>query len=73
MYKTYGKSTRDALVKHYQGPAYQTKDDALYPVSIKIEIDRLNKALTEKDTDKSIHHTSLLEKYFIDGTSKGHF
>lgn len=72
MYKTYGKSSRDALVNHYQLPAYQAKEAALYPVSIKIELDRLNTALAKKDTDQSIYHTSRLDKFFAEAVSEGY-
>lgn len=72
MYKTYGKSSRDALVNHYQLPAYQAKEAALYPVSIKIELDRLNMVLEKKDTDQSIYHSSRLDKFFAEAVSEGY-
>ncbi|MEH7344002.1 hypothetical protein V7122_09015, partial [Bacillus sp. JJ1532] len=72
MYKAYGKSTRDAFINKFQVPAYKTKDLALYPVSIKIELDRLNKALADKDTDKTIYHADRLEMLFADGLNGKH-
>lgn len=72
IYRAYGKSTRDAFLDLYQVPAYKTKDAALYPVSIKIEIDRLNKALAENDLEKAKYHANRLETFFEEGVKGGH-
>jgi len=72
MNKAYGKSTRDAFVDKFNVPANKTKETALYPVSIKIEIDRLNKALVDKDKEKALYHANRLEKFFEEGLKGGH-
>ncbi|OMF59340.1 hypothetical protein BK139_13130 [Paenibacillus sp. FSL R5-0490] len=68
IYKAYGKTTRDALLDTYQQKAYEIKESALYPISLKMEMDRLDSALKNKDTDQVIYHTSRIDKLFKDGT-----
>ncbi|KDE45830.1 hemoblobin-interacting domain-containing protein [Geobacillus sp. CAMR5420] len=70
-YKVYGASTRTALVQTYLKPAQQVKDAALYPVSIKIETDRLNAALKENKIDQAIYHKNRIEKFVSEGLKIG--
>ncbi|WJQ13799.1 5'-nucleotidase C-terminal domain-containing protein [Geobacillus stearothermophilus] len=70
-YKVYGASTRTALVQTYLKPAQQVKDAALYPVSIKIETDRLNAALKENKIDQAIYHKNRIEKFVSEGLKLG--
>ncbi|GLH64210.1 5'-nucleotidase C-terminal domain-containing protein [Parageobacillus sp. G301] len=70
-YKVYGASTRTALIQTYLKPAQQVKDAALYPVSIKIETDRLNAALKENKIDQAIYHKNRIEKFVSEGLKLG--
>lgn len=49
LYKVYGQSTRQAILEMYKLPAEKAKDNALYPVSIYMEIGRLGTALEAGD------------------------
>ncbi|WP_231689709.1 hypothetical protein [Bacillus sp. FJAT-27245] len=49
LYKVYGQSTRQAILEAYKLPAEKAKADALYPISIYIEIGRLGTALEAGD------------------------
>ncbi|WML46182.1 pectate lyase-like adhesive domain-containing protein [Neobacillus sp. PS3-40] len=67
LYKAYGKTTRDALTAAYQQKAYDVKKAALYPVSIKIEMDRLNNAIEKQDAEKVAYNIDRLDKFFANG------
>ncbi|WP_316570488.1 hypothetical protein [Neobacillus sp. YIM B06451] len=69
--KVYGKSTRVNLLNNYHATAQKAKDLAMYPVSIKIEMDRLNTAIEAKDSSKITYHVDRIKKYFEDGVAKG--
>ncbi|MCZ0756805.1 5'-nucleotidase C-terminal domain-containing protein [Anoxybacillus sp. J5B_2022] len=69
--KVYAASTRNAFVETYVKPAQQVKDAALYPVSIKIETDRLNAALKENKIDQAIYHKNRIEKFVNEGLKFG--
>jgi SbsC C-terminal domain len=43
--RVYGKSSRDAIRGYYQTPAEKVAEEALYPVSVKIELDRFQSAI----------------------------
>jgi SbsC C-terminal domain len=43
--RVYGKSSRDAIRGYYQAPAEKVAEEALYPVSVKIELDRFQSAI----------------------------
>ncbi|EDL62807.1 hypothetical protein [Bacillus sp. SG-1] len=49
LYRVYGKSTRDAILDTYKAPAEGLLDEALYPVSVKIELNRLAAAISSDD------------------------
>ncbi|MBN8201459.1 Ig-like domain-containing protein [Bacillus sp. NTK034] len=68
IYKAYGKTTRDSLLDTYQQKAYDIKESALYPTSLKMEMDRLDSALKNKDVDQVIYRTGRIDKLFKDGT-----
>lgn len=70
-YKVYGVSTRSAFIETYMKSAQQVKDTALYPVSIKIETDRLNAALKENKLDQAIYHKNRIDKLLSDGVKLG--
>ena len=53
LYKVYGQSTRQAILETYKLPAEEAKAAALYPVSIHIELGRLQAALENNDTEKA--------------------
>lgn len=70
-YKVYDASTRSAFVDTYVKPAQQARDAALYPVSIKIEADRLNTALKENKLDQVIYHKNRIDKLLSDAVKLG--
>lgn len=53
LYKVYGQSTRQAILETYKLPAEEAKAIALYPVSIHIELGRLQTALENNELDKA--------------------
>jgi 5'-nucleotidase / UDP-sugar diphosphatase len=69
--KVYDVSTRSAFIDTYVKPAQQVRDAALYPVSIKIETDRLNTALKENKLDQAIYHKNRIDKLLSDGVKLG--
>ncbi|EIJ80387.1 5'-nucleotidase [Bacillus methanolicus PB1] len=69
--KVYDASTRSAFVDTYVKPAQLARDAALYPISIKIETDRLNNALNENKLDQVIYHKNRIDKLLSDGVKHG--
>jgi SbsC C-terminal domain len=49
LYRVYGKSTRDAILATYKAPAEGLLDEAKYPVSVKMELNRLDSAIDAND------------------------
>ncbi|WP_113930687.1 hypothetical protein [Bacillus sp. P14.5] len=49
LYRVYGKSTRDAILDTYKAPAEGLLNEALYPVSVKVELNRLASAISSDD------------------------
>jgi hypothetical protein len=70
-YKVYGASARKAFVETYVKPAQKVRETALYPISIKIEADRLNAKLKENKIDQVIYHKNRIEKFVSDGLRLG--
>lgn len=64
LYRVYGQSTRQAILETYKLPAEEAKQEALYPVSIYIEIGRLEAALQKEDFDLAEKHTANIEEWF---------
>jgi hypothetical protein len=49
LYRVYGQSTRAAILETYKAPAEESKNAALYPVSIHVELGRLDVAFQKAD------------------------
>ncbi|MDE3840265.1 cell surface protein [Bacillus methanolicus] len=64
LYRVYGQSTRQAILETYKLPAEEAKQAALYPVSIYIEIGRLEAALQKEDFDSAEKYAANIEKWF---------
>lgn len=64
LYRVYGQSTRQAILEKYKLPAEKAKQAALYPVSIYIEIGRLEAALQKEDFDLAEKYANNIEKWF---------
>ncbi|WML46174.1 Ig-like domain-containing protein [Neobacillus sp. PS3-40] len=64
LYKVYGKSTRETFLTTYKQPAEELKQEALYPVSIYIEINRLADALEKDDTDLADKYGNNIADWF---------
>lgn len=69
LYRVYGKSTREAILAEYKLPAEAAKREALYPVSIQIELGRLEAALEKEDFETAETHVLNIENwlYEVDG------
>lgn len=63
LYRVYGHSTRDAILKKFKLPAEAAKRKALYPVSIYIENMRFEAALQKKDMQSAYSYSQNIEKW----------
>ncbi|MFE8701770.1 hypothetical protein ACFYKX_14315 [Cytobacillus sp. FJAT-54145] len=70
-YRVFGKTTREAFLQEYQQKAYDIKEKALYPVSIKMELDRLSNSINDENVNDVIYHYDRLVKLFEDGEKTG--
>jgi hypothetical protein len=64
LYKVYGQSTRQAILETYKLPAEEAKQNALYPVSIVIEIDRLVAALEDGNEELAVKYVTNIGEWF---------
>jgi hypothetical protein len=64
LYKVYGQSTRQAILKTYKLPAEKVKQNALYPVSIVMETDRLVSALEKGDEKSAEQYANNINGWF---------
>lgn len=63
LYRVYGQSTRQAILDTYKAPAEDAKFQALYPVSIHIELDRYEAALEKEDFDQVAKHDKNVNEW----------
>jgi hypothetical protein len=66
LYRVYGKSTREAILAKYKLPAEAAKREALYPVSIQIELGRLETALDKEDYEAAETHMLNIEEWLYE-------
>ncbi|MFE8701785.1 hypothetical protein ACFYKX_14390 [Cytobacillus sp. FJAT-54145] len=64
LYRVYGQSTRQAILETYKLPAETAKNDAIYPVSIHIELGRLEAAIDNGNDAKMEQHMANIEDWF---------
>lgn len=63
LYRVYGKSTRDAILDYYKQPAEEAKANALYPVSVHIEIERLIQAFETGNMEEAEKRMNNIEEW----------
>lgn len=63
LYRVYGKSTRDAILDYYKQPAEDARANALYPVSVHIEIDRLIQAFEAENMEEAEKRMNNIEEW----------
>lgn len=63
LYRVYGKSTRDAILDHYKQPAEDARTNALYPVSVHIEIERLIQAFEAENMEEAEKRMNNIEEW----------
>ncbi|QOR66315.1 hypothetical protein IM538_21535 [Cytobacillus suaedae] len=61
--RVYGKSTRDAIRAAYKQSAEVVRDNAKFAVTVKIELDSMDKALAANNMDKAAAHLAEVEKF----------
>ena len=64
LYKVYGQSTRQAILETYKMPAEELKNNAIYPVSIYMETNRLVDALKKGDEGEAEKLASKINDWF---------
>jgi hypothetical protein len=64
LYKVYGQSTRQEILKTYKLPAEEAKQSAIYPVSIYIEIDRAASAFEKGDEGLAGKYANHINEWF---------
>ncbi|MGG3912741.1 lamin tail domain-containing protein [Rossellomorea vietnamensis] len=47
LYRVYGQSTRDAILEKYKLPAIQGKNETIYAISAKVEMNKLNEMMKD--------------------------
>ncbi len=61
--RVYGQSTRDLIRSQYKQSAEKVRDKAMYPVTVKIEIDLATKALAANNSSTAEKHIAEAKKY----------
>jgi len=61
--RVYGQSTRDLIRSQYKQTAEKVRDSAIYPVTVKAEIDLAQKAIAANDRVKAEKHMEEVRKY----------
>ncbi|MBS4190163.1 Ig-like domain-containing protein [Bacillus sp. FJAT-49705] len=61
--RVYGQSTRDLIRSQYKQAAEKVRDQAMYPVTVKIEIDLTTKALSANNSSTAEKHIAEAKKY----------
>lgn len=61
--RVYGQSTRDLIRAQYKQSAEKVRDNAIYPVTVKIELDLAQKALAANNTVQAEKHIAEAKKY----------
>ncbi|MED3549349.1 hypothetical protein P4449_02745, partial [Cytobacillus praedii] len=69
--RVYGYSTRQIIRDHFKKSAEQVKEEALYPVSIKIEIDRANEATAAGKYEEAKKRLESANYFLERGIEKG--
>lgn len=69
--RVYGKSTRDLIRSQYKQSAEKVRDNAKYPVTVKMEIDLAQKAISSKDSKEAEKHIAEAKRYlkYVDNAS----
>ncbi|WP_264739719.1 hypothetical protein [Cytobacillus firmus] len=66
--RVYGKTTRDAIRDYYKKSAEAVKERALYPVSIKMQLDRAEAALKTSNLTEAEKYISFAKKLIEDSS-----
>lgn len=69
--RVYGQSTRNVIRDHFKKSAESVKEQALYPVSIKIELDRANEALAKGNTEEANKRLKAADAFLKVALEKG--
>ncbi|MFO1444361.1 Ig-like domain-containing protein [Bacillus sp. Bva_UNVM-123] len=69
--RVYGQSTRDLIRSQYKQSAEKVRDNAIYPVTVKIELDLAQKALAAKNAAQAEKHIAEAKKYlrYVDNST----
>lgn len=71
--RVYGQSTRDIIRNHFKKSAEAVKEEALYPVSIKMELDRANEALVKGNKEEANKRLQAADEFLKVTLEKGFF
>ena len=71
IYRVYGKSTRDAFNNTYKAPGENLRADLLYPITLKIEIDRAQKAISESNYQEAAERLGNVQYYLKEAEKAG--
>lgn len=61
--RVYGQSTRDLIRSQYKQSAEKVRDKAIYPVTVKIELDLAQKAIAANNSVQAEKHIAEAKKY----------
>ncbi|WNS75218.1 hypothetical protein RRV45_20465 [Bacillus sp. DTU_2020_1000418_1_SI_GHA_SEK_038] len=70
--RVYGQSTRNMIRDHYKKSAESVKEAALYPVTIKIELDRANAALANGNLVEANKRIKAADEFLKVALEKGY-